>query len=304
MQTEKQNIYAIINPAAGNADLETIERALADLCQENGWNYEFYKTSGTENLSEVTRRACANGFTVVAAAGGDGTVAGVADGLINTGIPLVIIPAGTGNGLARAMKIPLEVEKATKLLAQDHCLHEIDAIRVEDKFYVLNVSAGISSAAMQQTASDEKKKKGILAYAETIAKDLPKIEASVFDLEIDGVNLQVEAVEVLISNGRILKESPLLFGPRTSFKDGQFEVNILTASNLSEYAGLVWDMVLNHGESNPNLQIFTVKKQVRIAVQNQSMLVQADGEVIGHTPVNIQLVPQGICLVVPEGEKV
>jgi diacylglycerol kinase family enzyme len=66
--------------------------------------------------------------------------------------------------------------------------------------------------------------------------------------------------------------------------------------------GLVWDILLNPPQWNPNLQIHTVKKQMRLDVQNQIKLVQADGEVIGRTPVNIRLVPRGIRLVVPEEE--
>ena len=302
MVAAEQNIYAIVNPSAGNADAGAIKRALTELCQKNGWKYEVYLTTGAENLTEVTKWACANGSTMLVAAGGDGTVAGVASGLVHTRIPLAILPTGTGNGLARAMKIPLNLEEAMELLVPDHFMQEIDAVQVGDQFYFLNVSAGISSNAMQETKPKEKQKKGILAYGETIVRDFSKIEASVFDLEIDGVKLQVEAVEVLISNGCILKESPLLFGPRNSFADGQFEVNILTAGNLTEYIGLVWDILLNPPQSNPNLQIHTVKKQMRLDVQNQIKLVQADGEVIGHTPVNIQLVPRGIRLVVPEEE--
>lgn len=302
-RSSEQYIYTILNPASGNADMHAVEQAMADLCRRQGWKSEVYRMSGKVDLAEVARQACAQGATRVVAAGGDGTVAGVVNGLIDSGIPLVIVPIGTGNGLARAMKIPLNIEEAVKLLEGEYRAQEIDAMRVNEKHYVLNVSAGISSRAMRETPSEEKKSKGILAYAETILKDDSKDEARIFDLEIDGHDLRVEAVEVLVSNGRILKESPLLFGRRESFSDGQLEVNILRASNLGEFVSLAWDLILDVKEENSKLHSLAIRQQFRMDTPGQPMPVQADGEVIGQAPVSINLVPKAIRVIVPD-EKV
>jgi diacylglycerol kinase (ATP) len=295
-----QYIYAVVNPESGNADVQTVEKALAELCRTHGWESEIYRMSGEEDLAEVTRRACSQGATLVAAAGGDGTVAGVINGLVDSRIPLAIIPNGTGNGLARAMKIPLNLTEAVRLLAGGYAIQSIDAMRVNDKHYVLNVSAGISSRAMGGTSSKEKQKKGILAYAETILKDDSKDEARTFDLQIDGHRLRIEAVEVLVSNGRILKESPFLFGGRESFSDGQLQVNILRANNLGEFVELAWDLILNGEEGNSKLNSLAIHQQIRMDTPRKPMPVQADGEVIGQTPVNINLVPKAVKVIVPE----
>ena len=298
-----QYIYTILNPASGNADVQSVEQALADLCQRNGWKNEVYRMSGDEDLAEVAQQAGSQGATRIAAAGGDGTVTGVINGLVDSNVPVAIIPIGTGNGLARAMKIPLKIEEAVKLLEGEYRVQEIDAMRVNEKHYVLNVSAGISSRAMRETPSEEKQRKGILAYIESILKDDSKDEARIFDLEIDGHHLRVEAVEVLVSNGRILEGSPLMYGKRDTFADGQWQANVLGAKNMSEVVNLAWDLLVDADEGNSKLHRLAVRKQMRIDTQGQPMPVQADGEVIGQTPVNLNLVPKAVRLIVPD-EKV
>lgn len=297
--SSRQFVYTIVNPASGNADVQAVERALADLSRRNGWKTEVYRMSGDEDLAEVAQQACSQGATRIAAAGGDGTVTGVINGLVDSNVPVAIIPIGTGNGLARAMKIPLKITGAVRLLAEEYAIQEIDAMRVHDKHYILNVSAGISSRAMGDTPSEEKQRKGILAYAETILKDDSKHKASIFDLEIDGHRVSVKSVEVLVSNGRILKESPLLFGARDSFSDGQLQVNILQASNLSEFVDLAWDLILDVKEGNSKLHSLAIHQQIRMDTPGKAMPVQADGEVIGQTPVDIHLVPKAVRVVVP-----
>ena len=76
--------------------------------------------TGKEDLKKITRSACDNGFNLIIAAGGDGTVAGVVNGLVGTQVPMAIIPLGTGNGVARAMKIPLNLKDAVEVLSGEN----------------------------------------------------------------------------------------------------------------------------------------------------------------------------------------
>ncbi len=101
-----------------------------------GWTYELYVTTGEEGIADVVRAALARTETrspridLFVAAGGDGTVSGVAGGVAQTNVPMGIVPLGTGNTLARELDIPLATESALDLLTGDHCLAEIDAIEV------------------------------------------------------------------------------------------------------------------------------------------------------------------------------
>jgi diacylglycerol kinase (ATP) len=295
-----RNIFLIVNPVAGRSDVQAIRRGMDDLCLANGWHCEVYETKEDEDLAGVVRAACEQGVELVIAAGGDGTVWGACNGLIGSQVPLAILPVGTGNGLARALNIPLQFEKAIDLLAGDYEILEIDALRVVEKYFVLNVSAGISARTMQETTPEIKQQAGVLAYITTVLRDFTDRQMSTFHLNLDGHELRVRAVEVLVSNAVIGKNPPFfLYGQREGYQDGNLEVNILTAEKTGEFIGLAWELLLNPEESKTNLHEFSVKHSIRLDVEGPAMTVQGDGEVIGETPVEIHLVPKAVRVVVP-----
>jgi diacylglycerol kinase family enzyme len=101
----------------------------------------------------------------VIAAGGDGTLVGVANGLVHSPVPL-----GTGNDLARILLIPLKLDEAMDLLVSDHVVMEVDALKVGERHFFSNVSVGISPEVMNDTSSAEKKHLGRLAYIISMIK--------------------------------------------------------------------------------------------------------------------------------------
>jgi diacylglycerol kinase (ATP) len=149
---------------AGNSDAELIHRALEQHLVGNEWAYEVYETTGEERIAEIVRGVLNRDFDMFIAAGGDGTVSGVADALIGTGIQLGIIPVGTGNSLARELGIPLKLEDAIDLLTGEHTMARIDAMHVGDRYFVLNVSVGISALMMRDTKREDKRRFGEIAY--------------------------------------------------------------------------------------------------------------------------------------------
>jgi diacylglycerol kinase family enzyme len=224
------------------------------------------------------------------------------DGLVGQDVPLGIIPVGTGNGLARAMSIPLDPQKAMHLLTGAHTIFPIDALQADDHYYVLNVSAGISSRAMRETSPEEKQRIGMLAYAQTILKDVSQAKSSVFVLDLDGLTVRVQAAEVLVANGTVLQEGPMLFGPREHYQDSKLEVNLLTATETSDYVRLARELLLGPPDDITDLHDFTVKDHIRIDVEGSPIPVQADGELIGHTPVEVRPAPRALKILVPEKE--
>jgi YegS/Rv2252/BmrU family lipid kinase len=294
-----QKIFTILNPVAGSFGDANIHELLDTQLTDLGMDYEIYETTGEEEISEVSRRARQSGFDIVVAAGGDGTVAAVLNGLVHSEVPMGILPVGTGNGLARALKIPLKVEEALQTITGEHQVLDLDTMQVGKHHFVLNVSIGISSRAMKDTPADEKQNKGMLAYVQTILEDMDGLETIRFQITIDGHELQVDATEVLISNGELLKEPPFLFGTRESMADGRLNINILKAKQTREYLQLAWDLLVDPEKSRSVLKDLTVLEKVRIQVQGEPQPVQADGELIGESPVEVTLVPRSIHVIAP-----
>jgi diacylglycerol kinase family enzyme len=209
--------FVVLNPSSSRADVDRLRQLLATQLGDHGWAYDVYEMTGDEDVSQIVRAACARGVDLVIAAGGDGTVASVVNGLWQSNACLGILPAGTGNLLTRAMAIPNAVESALDLIIGDHALQPLDLMRIGDQVFVLNVSAGISARAMRDTRPEQKQRFGVLAYLRPMLRDLIRLRRRRFNLTIDGQHFHIRASEILVANGAFLNEPPFPYGrPRGS----------------------------------------------------------------------------------------
>ena len=140
---QKPRTYVVLNPVAGVSEPGSVREKIESALQSRDVPVEIYETTGEEDIKQLVREAVKKGFQLFISAGGDGTLSSVIDGLVGTEIPLVIIPTGTWNALARALDIPLQVDQAVDLLFQEHSIRTIDAMDVNGSYFVLSVSAGI-----------------------------------------------------------------------------------------------------------------------------------------------------------------
>src|SRR5512145_3148830 len=104
---QKPKTYVVINPVAGLSQLEIVRERIHSALQERAIPFEIYETTGNEDIRQLIRDKVREGFELFVAAGGDGTLSAVVDGLVGTQNPLVLVPTGTWNALARALDIPL-----------------------------------------------------------------------------------------------------------------------------------------------------------------------------------------------------
>jgi diacylglycerol kinase family enzyme len=229
----------------------------------------------------------------VIAAGGDGTVASVVNGVWQSSARIGILPSGTGNLLARAMSIPTAVEPALDLIVGEHALQALDLMQIGDQVFVLDVSAGLSARAMRDTPPEQKQRFGVLAYAWPMARDLIRLGRRDFIVTIDGQRMQIRASEVLVANGAFPQGQP------EDFNDQQFNAYILTARTPMDYLRLIWGFVRGSGKEETALRTLTVRESITIEAVRQPQPVQADGEALGTTPITLQLVPSAVRVIVP-----
>ena len=285
--------FVVLNPNSGRADVDRLRQLLMGRLDEHGWVYDFYEITGDEDVAAIVRAACARGADLVIAAGGDGTVASVVNGVWQSSANIGILPAGTGNLLARAMGIPNAVEPALDLIVGDHALQALDLMQVGDQVFVLDVSAGLSARAMRDTPPEQKKRFGVLAYVWPMVRDLIRLRRRDFNLTIDGRRMPIRASEILVANGTFPQGSP------EDFNDQQFNVYILAARSLPDYLRLIWGFVRRSWQGETALRTLTVHKSIIIEAVRQPQPVQADGEPIGSTPITVQLIPSAIRVIVP-----
>jgi YegS/Rv2252/BmrU family lipid kinase len=293
--------FVVLNPAVGENDVTVVKQALRDYLTPPDWSYTLYETVRDESIAAVVRRNQAQGYDLFIAVGGDGTVSGVAGGLVNTSIPLGIIPVGTGNGLAKDLAIPMDVERALEIIVERPTLRSIDAMEIEGRFFILNVGIGLSAVMMRDTGREEKRRFGPAAYVWTGLKKLFGIQPHHFSVKIDDRTRRIHASEIIVANSGIVGDPSLRLGPDIEMGDGQVDLCIMRARTLLDYVKIAWDILFGHQRRGPNIRCLQAARHVAIDTRHD-LPVEADGDFIGHTPIEIDVVPGAVQLIAPTGE--
>lgn len=287
----------LIQPGAGKGDAVLAVRDALDLhFTASGIEFEVYEKHEKGPPGDIVRARVRDGFDVVVVAGGDGTVSSAFDGLYGTDIALGIIPTGTGNLIAREFDIPAEIDEAIALIAGTPRARRIDAMKIAGRIYVLNVGVGISAAIIEGTTSESKRRFGRLAYLATALRTF-RSRPQPIDLTLDGIEHRYRAVEVAVTNCAILADTMYPKGPDIVPDDGHVDVWVLGMKTYFDYFRYLLGIVFGW---RAKAKSFVAAKSIIIA-SGVPRVAQADGDIIGTTPLDIEVLPGALTvLVAPE----
>ena len=298
---QKPKTYVVLNPVAGVSEPGSVRERIESALQEHDFPVEIYETTGKqeEDIKQLVRNAVKQGFQLFISAGGDGTLSSVIDGLVGTNIPLVIIPTGTWNALARALDIPLQVDQAIDLLFQPHRIQTIDAMQVGQDYFVLSVSAGIGAMTMKDVERKDKRRLGKLADLRKALAEMLEFRSFQFEVKIDGeLTTRFRAAELMVANTSILGLKALRLDQNIRMDDGKLNVCRIYANTVGEYLKLGLSMLRGDQERNWNVLCVEASQEVEIR-SRERIPVQGDGELIGQLPITVKLRPQAIRVMTP-----
>lgn len=295
---QKPKTFIVVNPVAGVTQPEAVREKIETTLQARDIPFEIYETKGDDNFRLVIRKAIQQGFKLIIAAGGDGTLSGVINGLVDTQIPLLILPTGTWNALAQALDIPLQIDAAIELLFQGHRIQTIDAMQVDKNYFVLSISSGVGSRTMKDVKREEKRRFGRLADLRSALVHLLEFRSHTFEVKIDGQFTKFRASELMVANSSILGLKMLQLDPAIRMDDGKLNVCRIYANRVSEYLRLAVSML--RGEQQHNWSIFCMEALREVEISSKEKLpVQGDGEMIGNLPIKVKIHPQAVQIVTP-----
>jgi diacylglycerol kinase family enzyme len=264
----------------------------------HGWGEPIWlETTPQEAGAGLARRAAGDGAVLVLASGGDGTVMACADGLAGSGVPLAIIPAGTGNLLARNLGLPLNLDEAlaVALTGTDRGL---DVGTANGTPFVVMAGLGIDAKMLSGASEPLKKRLGWAAYAVSLLRHLRDRPMRVSLAADGGPRLRRRASGVVVGNVGFLQGGmPLL--PDAQPDDGQLDVVVLTARGWASWLALAGHVLLRRPGSG---RVYRASfRDLRITLDRDEPW-QLDGEVMGRTrELVIALHPGKLLLRVPAG---
>lgn len=286
----------IFNPAAGQAEsLQKDLQASRDLLVGYGWSVELRPTQGPGDGTRIAHEAAQAGLDIVIAAGGDGTINEVINGLAGSQTALGVLPVGTVNVWAREIGFPLQPRATTEALLQAH-IRQIDLGRVDQRYFLLMASVGFDAAVVNEVRPEEKRRLGVMAYAWRAISLGIRFRGMRVRVSMDGRVLRRRILMIVIGNTQ-LYAGFLKITARASIDDGLLDVCLIKGDNLLAVPLHLATILLQRYSFDPKFEYHRVRS-IRIE-SRRSLPVQADGELIGQTPVTIQVVPGALRVLLP-----
>lgn len=276
----------IYNPTSGR---ELFKRYLADVLQKlekAGYETSCHATSGAGDATLAARVAVERKYDLVIAAGGDGTINEVVNGLAEQEYrpKLGIIPVGTTNDFARALHIPRDVLEATDIIVKGDTI-PVDIGRMNDKYFINIAGGGRLTELTYEVPSKLKTMLGQLAYYLKGMEMLPSIRATQVSIEYDGKLFEGEVMLFLVcltnSVGGFEKLSP-----NSSINDGLFTLLILKKSNLADFIRIATLAIRGEHIHDPSV-IYTKANHIKVNSQ-EIVQLNLDGEFGGLLPAEFE----------------
>ena len=284
----------IVNPAARRAATERDEAVRAFAAA--GASCDVMATAKTGDAARLAREH-ATKYSMVFVLGGDGTAVEVIGALAGRGPAVGVLPGGTGNLLARALGIPMRVATAVPALLKGR-ERRFDLGRLADgRHFAIGLGVGVDEAMIAHASPELKKRIGFLAYFWSGTLAGLKVERIAYRLTTDGVVREGHAVGVLVANLGTVLGGLITLGKDIRPDDGILHVVIFAPRHLWD-AIRVFARMLTGSVGNDACVSYVAGSTIRLET-TPPRRAQADGELLGTTPIDITVRPGAARLLIP-----
>jgi len=289
----KKKIVFIINPIAGGKNKNHFSKVIASHLNTSKFEYELIQTESEKHAYELTKTAITNGAEVVVAVGGDGTINEIGSALIGSTCTLAIIPYGSGNGLARSLKIPMNTIQAVKLINQFKTA-KIDAAKLNEHYFFNMSGMGFDAHISHVFAKD--KNRGLLGYVKATFTELKNYRSKNYEIIIDGKTLKEDAFILSVANSSQYGNEAHI-APRAQLQDGLLDLVIVKPFPLYLMPLLALRMFLKTADQS---KYFISLQGESILINRTNNVIHLDGEPkLVNENMLIQILVKAINIIVP-----
>lgn len=296
MTEGKKKIIFIVNPKAGITPKSkvVIELLAGNIVPSSRFIPEVVFTERAGHATEIAKDAIERGFDIVVASGGDGTVNEVACAMVNTGIPMGILPAGSGNGLARCLGISMSYALALRTIIRGNT-KLMDVATVNDMLYTSIAGIGFDAYVAQKFS--ETFIRGMISYMRIILKEFSAYKPLTYKLTIDGKSMEKHALMIIFANSNQFGFNTRI-APEAKVDDGLLDICVFKKMPVSQLLNVGYHMMRGTPAKSGYAEYFKGKEITIENITDSWMNIDGEPKMI-DTPINISIKPLALCVIVP-----
>ncbi|MFT4900702.1 MAG: diacylglycerol kinase (ATP) [Flavobacteriales bacterium] len=272
--TPKISILFIINPISGTGKKKIVEQLIKEELTHNKFEVSIRYTEAVGHATVIAKEGVETCVDVIVAVGGDGSVNEVAKGLIGTNVKMGIIPAGSGNGFARHLNIPMDKRKAVILLNKLHS-KSVDTASVNDQLFV--GTAGVGFDAHIGLKFDEASTRGFWTYLKLTFKEYFNYKEQSYQISIDQKKTINEKAFFMSFCNINQWGNNVFISPNSKIEDGLIRVVLIRKMNLLSVPFFAFRLFSKSVDKSKYYKEFSGKK---VEVNQAINLIHIDGEPI------------------------
>jgi diacylglycerol kinase (ATP) len=284
-----RRLVLLANPTAGRGRAARLIPTVLDRLRADGTEVDLVTGSSAAEAQDLARAAVALSRDGLVALGGDGLVNLAAQVAVESGTPLGIVPAGTGNDAARALGVPLGNPVAAAELVVRNGTRAVDVGRVDGRVFLAVVSSGFDSK-VNERANRMTWPRGPVRYKLAMLAELRVFRAVPYEVVLDGELLTTSAMLVAVGNGPSYGGG-MRVCPGADLTDGLLDVTILTPLATARFLRMFPTVYTGEHVKDPAV---LTRRARTVELRAAGMTAYADGEPVGPLPVTVEAVPGGL----------
>ena len=274
---QKKKILFVLNPIAGTKFRKNINHQILKYLDTDRYDADFQKSKYPRHAFEIAQNYISKGYDAIIAVGGDGTVNEVGRALIHSDISLGIVPVGSGNGLARHLKIPISIRGAVKLINRMK-LCKIDSLQINDAFVFCAGGLGFDAQVSKVFAGMNKR--GLISYVKVSLQMYRSTKEQEFQIKSDGIKKNLKGFMLCFANASQFGNEAYL-APSASVSDGLMNLILIKKPSILQVPIFALRVFTKTVHKSKLWQEFIGKE---FFISQQGDLAHCDGEPknIGH----------------------
>lgn len=293
----KLNILFIINPISGGKDKLKIPALIDANLDRSKFNANFAFTEYVGHASEIAEEAAGKNFDVIVAVGGDGTINEIASKVMQQHKILGVLPFGSGNGLARFLKIPMNTVKAIKVI--NNCkVSVIDTATFNEKSFFNMAGMGFDAHISSVFAGN--KGRGLSGYVKLGLKEVLSYQPQTYRIVIDGKDYVRKAFVISVANSSQYGNNAHI-APTASVTDGLLDVCIIKAFPMYQLPVLAYEMLSSKTDQSKLVEIIKGKKIQISRIKEDSIHIDGEPFFMG-TEITVAVNPLSLNIITPDYE--